>query len=220
MTWADFYLVCFLVGFALSLISLLMGVLDLHIPGLDGGADASPDAGGLDFHAEAGHVNVGHGGAPHGGLHVSPFNFATIMAFLAWFGATGFLLTRFGKLVSLLALGIATVGGLVGASIVFWFLAKVFMKHDYTLKASDYDIVGVLGRLTVGIREGGTGEIVFSQAGTRHTAGARSDDGTAIPTNVEVVVTGYEDGIAYVRPWAEMTGEQHRVASRGLGEGG
>lgn len=213
MTWADFYLVCFLVGFALSLISLLMGVLNLHIPGLDGGADGSPDAGGVEFHAEAGHVDAGHAGAAHAhGPHVSPFNFSTIMAFLAWFGATGFLLTRFGKVFSLLALGIAILGGLAGASIVFWFLVKVFIKHDYTLKASDYDIVGVLGRLTVGIREGGTGEIVFSQAGTRHTAGARSEDGSAIPTNSEVVVTRYQDGIAYVRRWEEMTGEDQRIA--------
>jgi len=32
MTWADFYLVCFVVGFFLSLLMFLAGGLHLHIP--------------------------------------------------------------------------------------------------------------------------------------------------------------------------------------------
>ena len=35
MTWADFYLVCFLVGFILSLLSFLAGSLHVHLPHLD-----------------------------------------------------------------------------------------------------------------------------------------------------------------------------------------
>ena len=33
---------------------------------------------------------------------------------------------------------------------------------------------------------------------------ARSDEGFAIPKGTEVVVTRYEQGIAYVRPWEEL----------------
>ena len=68
-------------------------------------------------------------------------------------------------------------------------------------------MVGVLGKLSIPIRDGGTGEIVFSQEGTRHVAGARSEDGAAIPKGAEVVVTRYEKGIAYVRRWEDFAGE-------------
>ena len=62
----------------------------------------------------------------------------------------------------------------------------------------------MLGRITSPIREGGTGELVFSQAGTRRTTGARSDDGAAVAKGTEVIVTRYERGIAYIRPWDEL----------------
>ena len=54
MTWADFYLICFLVGFLLSLLSFLLGHLQLHLPGLGDGGHADfgqADAGHLDSHA-------------------------------------------------------------------------------------------------------------------------------------------------------------------------
>jgi len=67
--------------------------------------------------------------------------------------------------------------------------------------------VGVLGHVTSGIHEGGTGEIVYSQEGARHTCGARSEDGSAIERGTEVVVTRYEKGLAYVRVWTDMVAD-------------
>jgi hypothetical protein len=69
-------------------------------------------------------------------------------------------------------------------------------------------MIGVLGRTTMSIRPGGTGELVFTQGGTRHVAGARSEDGAAIPKGAEVIVTRYEKGIAYVRPFEDVLGER------------
>jgi hypothetical protein len=66
----------------------------------------------------------------------------------------------------------------------------------------------VLGKVSSPIREGGTGEIVYSQMGTRRVCGGRSDDGSAIAQGTEVVVTRYEKGIAYVRLWSEMSGNE------------
>ena len=40
-------------------------------------------------------------------------------------------------------------------------------------------MIGVLGRLSSPIRPGGTGEMIYSQEGTRRVAGARSEDGSA-----------------------------------------
>lgn len=134
------------------------------------------------------------------------FNFATLTAFLAWFGGCGYLLTRFSTFWFVTGLGLSAVVGLLGAWIVFLFMTKVLMSPDENLNPADFRMEGVLGRLILPIREGGTGEIVYSQAGTRRNATARSEDGIAIAKETEVIVTRYERGVAYVRPWDEMAG--------------
>lgn len=203
MSWESFYLICFLVGLALSVLSLLAGIGKIHlfsrwhIPG----ANAHHVPPGVHIHAGGGRVAVG------GAQRVSFFNFSSIMAFLAWFGGTGYLLTRYSSVWVVLAFGIAMLSGLAAAVIVSLFLIKVLLAHDSSLDPADFDLVGVLGSVNVPIRPGGTGEIIFSQSGSRHVVGARSDDGRAIAKGTEVVVTRYDKGIAYVRGWEEMAGE-------------
>lgn len=200
MTWSDFYLVCFLVGFSLSALALLAGSVHLNLPHLH----VHPGV-----HAASGHGafarGVARGGGPRGGL--SWFNFGTIAAFLAWFGGTGFLLERYYHVWVVIALGVAILSGLGASTVVFWFLARVLMARETELDAADYDMIGVLGKLSIPIRAGGTGEIIYSQQGTRRVAGARSETGIAIAKGAEVVVTRYEKGIAYVRPWEELAGD-------------
>ena len=200
MTWADFYFVCFVVGFVLSLVAF-PGV-HVHFP--------------FHFHS---HGATGHGlahGAGHGAGHtrsgagqaggVSPFNFVTFTLFLAWFGGTGFLLTRYSSVWFWAGLATAVAVGLLGAFTIYVFMAKVLMSPDAILDPSDFRMEGVLGYLSNPIREGGTGELIYTQAGTRRTCGARSDEGVAIAKGTEVIVTRYEGGLAYVRTWEEMAG--------------
>jgi hypothetical protein len=144
---------------------------------------------------------------------VSLFNPPTIAAFLAWFGGTGYLLTRYSALRVGIELFLSIAVGLVGGAIVFLFLSKVLISEDENMDPADYDMVGVLGKLAVPIREGGTGELLYSQMGTRRVCGARSEDGSAIAKGAEVVVTRYEKGIAYVRLWSEMSGEDDKAAA-------
>jgi hypothetical protein len=103
----------------------------------------------------------------------------------------------------------------MGATIVFLFLSKVLISHQENMDPADYEMVGVLGRVCVSIRAGGTGELIYSQVGTRRVCGARADDGSAIAKGTEVVVTRYEKGIAYVRLWSEMAGEEPDPAKQG-----
>ena len=151
-----------------------------------------------------------HGGCGHNGP--SWFSLGTLAAFLAWFGGTGYLLSHYYGVWFVLVLGISTLSGLGGASVVFWFLAKVLMKHDVALDPADYDMVGVLGKLSMPIRAGGIGELIYTQEGTRHVAGARAESGAPIPKGAEVVVTRYEKGIAYVRAWDELAGDTLKQA--------
>ncbi len=197
MNWATFYLVCFVVGFVFSMLMFLSGGLHLHLP--------------LRVHLP--HAGVPHGpahlptargaGAPHGTAGVSPFNFLTLTAFLAWFGGTGYLLTRYSGVWFALTLLFSLLSGLAAAALIFWFMARL-MASEKPLDPADFEMVGVLGHITSSIRDGGTGEMTYSQAGTRRVCGARAEDGRAIARNAEVVVTRYERGLAYVRPWAEM----------------
>jgi len=182
MSWENFYLGCFWLGFLFSALSFLAGFGVLHIPSL--------------------HVHPGHGA---GGGQNSPINFGTIVIFLAWFGATGYLLTRYSSIWALLALGIAGVTGLAGAAAMFWFLVKVVLADEKELDPADYEMVGVLGRVSSPVRSGGTGEMIFSQAGTRRSAAIRSENGETIPKGEEVVVTRFEKGVAWVRRWEELS---------------
>jgi membrane protein implicated in regulation of membrane protease activity len=221
MTWANFYLFCFWFGFLWSFASLLIGHFNLHLPFGHGDAgghdlDLAHYGGGMN-HGHAGHAAHGHathsGGDAHDAgvserapaMSVSPINFGTIAAFLAWFGGAGYLLTNYCKIWFVFSLGLSILAGLAGASIIYWFLAKVLVGNERPLDPADYEMTGVLGRISSPIREGGTGEIIYSQEGTRRTCGARSDDGRAIPKGTEVLVTRYEKGIAYVRLWDELS---------------
>jgi hypothetical protein len=212
MTWANFYLVCFVVGFCFSLLSFLTGGLrwHLHMPHLPHGAAGGHIGTGVGHGAAtAGHAAAGaaDAGASSQTAHISPFNFVTLTAFLAWFGGTGYLLTRYSRVWFVMGLSVALTSGVVGASIIYLFLSKVLTSHEENMDPADYEMVGVLGKICSSIREGGTGEIIYSQGGTRRTCGVRSEDGKAISKGTEVVVTRYEKGIAYVRLWEELSGE-------------
>src|SRR5580704_8279044 len=104
--WSDFYLICFAVGFCFSFFSFVLGGSRfgrLHLPHFHAhGGGHLPMAHGPVGHAPGGHAAAhgpGHGPAGHApsasdssdpnqvqSSGVSPFNFVTLTAFLAWFG--------------------------------------------------------------------------------------------------------------------------------------
>ena len=196
MSWELFYLICFVVGFAFSVISFLSGTLDshVHIP--------------KHFHFKQGAAHgPGHAHGPHcgaSGAHFSFFNPLTLAAFLTWFGGAGYLLVHLRHIWVLAGLALASAAGLVAAGIMFLFVAKVLMANEKELDPLDYDMIGVLGRVSSSIRSGGTGEIVFAQEGVRKPCAARSETGGPLAKGEEVVVTRYERGVAYVRRWDEL----------------
>jgi hypothetical protein len=190
----NWYLVCFGIGLALSVLTFFGGFGHLQIGHFHGGHFHLA-------HTHAGHVQTHASGHDTG---LSPLNGFTFMAFLCWFGGTGYLLCRFSPLWAVGVFAVAIISGLAGAAIIFWFLARVLLPRERVLTAEDTEMTGVLARISSPIREGGTGEIAYSQGGARRAAAARSDAGAAIAVDVEVVVLRYERGIAYVRPWSEL----------------
>ncbi len=194
MNWELFYLVCFVVGFAFTALSFLSGTLHFH------------------FHLPHGHFHAGgHGGGARGGARGGPrgssfpfINPMSLAVFLAWFGGTGYLLVHLRHIWIFAGLVLSSLAGLAGASLVFLFVGKFLMARDYTLDPVDFEMVGVLGKVSETIRKEGTGEIIFEQMGVRKGCPARSEAGEEIARGEEVVVTRYERGVAYVRRWSDL----------------
>jgi len=198
--WEGFYFACFVAGLLLSVVSLVggMGHLNWH------------------FHLpHAPHLPHMHGVGVKTGVHAGTssagssstvpwWNAFSIMVFLCWFGAAGYLLTRYGSFVASLVFVLAAVCGLVGGALVFAFLTKVMLPHERELTPDETAVTGVVGRVSEAIRAGGTGEVLYEQLGARRSVPARADLGEPIERGEEVFVVRYEQGIAYVRRWEDL----------------
>lgn len=193
MTWEGFYLACFLIGLILSGVSLLggMGRFGAHVLHAPHGVHLP--------HTAATSIKAGTASGT-----VPWWNAFSIMIFLCWFGAAGYLITRHGSFVASIVLLLAVICGLAGGALVFVFLAKVMLPHERELSAEDTAIVGAVGTVSSAIRSGGTGEVIYEQLGARRSVPARSEDGYAIERETEVFVVRYEKGVAYVRRWDDL----------------
>ena len=181
MSLSEFYLICFGVGTLWAVVSMLLGGL-----------------------------HVGHVHHPGVHLHHMPswaaglLNPSSVAVFLAWFGGAAYLLSKYTGWLLWLNLGLAVAFGLAGALILARFLGWL-MKHERALNPADYDMVGVLGRVSSTIRADGVGEVIYLHEGARRLLCAKSETGEPISRGEEVIVTHFEKGIAHVRTWEAMT---------------
>jgi len=186
MSWEFFYEVCFGVGLVLSILSFAGGFGHLHLG-----------------HLHVRHLHLGRTRGARAGA-ASPFNMFTAMAFLCWFGGTGYLLSHYRFWIAPIAFLLAVTTGLAGAALIFAFLAKVLLPHERVLLPEDTEMRGVIGRVSSTLRTNGTGEILFSLNGTRRSAAARAENGVPISRDAQVLVVRYEHGIAWVRPFTDL----------------
>ncbi len=167
------FVVCFIAGLGLSVVSFVSGMHHGH------------------------HLHLRRG--------TSMINAAAGTAFFTWFGGGGLLLERLTPFPLPLIYAGAAVIGVSGGALINKAI-NALARREWT--AESLSMIGVIARTVVPIRAGdGTGEIVFTHAGTRRVAGARSEEGRAITKGTEVIVTRYERGIAYVSTWDELKEE-------------
>ncbi len=199
MKLPDLCLLCFAVGTVWTVATMLLGTAHLG-------------------HGHASHsAHAGHGShAPHncqphsqgvGQSLAAMLNPNSLAIFLAWFGGVGYLLTRHTGLAFWLDLAIAGLIGLVGAYLLAAFLGFL-QSHEKPMDRSDYEMVGTLGRVSSAIRPDGVGELIYTRDGARRPVCARSEDGSFIGRDTEVVVTRYEKGVAYVRTFDSMLSQR------------
>jgi membrane protein implicated in regulation of membrane protease activity len=181
------YLICFILGLVLSVLSLMGGLTHLHL----------------------GRLHFGHAAHAHthsGTNSLSSVNGFTVTAFLCWFGAAGYLLYRYSNLINLTILLLSIVSGIAGAMLLWTILFKLLLPRERVLTEEETEMPGVIAHVTDSIRDnGGIGEIIFSQTGARRSTAARSEDGSPIQRGTEVVVIRYERGVAYVRRFDELS---------------
>jgi membrane protein implicated in regulation of membrane protease activity len=185
------------------------------------------DLGGHDVgHAVHAHTLNGHSqisdGSSHGhvvhadaGLQSAPSLWTTLTAafwgalnlygllmFLLVFGLVGYVLHNALGL-GLFALTFAILLGLGSSVGLTTVLSRVFRPGEETiLTAESSQLEGRVGQVTISIRPGGIGEVIFTRkGGGRQSIGARSADDESIPRDADVVILGYRDGIATVQAW-------------------
>lgn len=220
---ANLFLFVFLFGLIFTIVSLVLGFV-----GADGSSGPHVDSGGSAGHLGdlgdiGGHaihidlpgahditIQVGsdstHAGGHDGGT-AGPgiLNMPTIMAFITWFGGVGFILRQSLGLSGYIAIPLAVISGITGGAVMFFLLARVLWPMmSKPLSKEEFQLPGTVGRVVSSIRSGGVGEIIYSKRGVRFTAGAKSEDGEAIPKGADVVIIRYERGLAYVLDVADL----------------
>jgi membrane protein implicated in regulation of membrane protease activity len=203
------FLACFVFGLLFTVASFALGAVgglhfghsNVHLGG--GHAHAgTPHAG--TPHVHAGQPNV-HGPESPGSREVGVpwLNASSVVGALTWFGAAGYLATRLGGWSLPFVLIAALAVGALGWYLVARFLG-LLLKGEVEMDPEDYRLEGTVGKVTVSIGAGSTGEVLFEKAGVRRSEAARSLEGVAIPRGTEVVITSYTDGFATVQPWREF----------------
>lgn len=180
----DVFTASFWFGAAATVLSFLLG----------GGHHGHPHLPGVNHGASAGASGVG--------ADISPLNLNSLLVFLTVFGAVGLILA--GGVGDLLAFVIALLVGGVAGWLVFLFIAR-FLARGQTFLA-DESLIGTIGTLSRPIDSGRVGEIIYTHRDVRHSDGARSKDGVPIPAGEEVVIVGFQRGIAVVQRADEFLG--------------
>lgn len=167
--------VCFVVGIALIVISVLLGSL-FDLVGIDG---FDLDFGGSSFV-----------------LPVSPIVF---VLFSAVFGGLGWLLTDyFPGLFWLFVLLIAIASGVFTCFLVQHFIITPLKKAQNTSTPEARDLVGLPASVSETIMEQGFGEIQYIINGNSYTSPAKSIDGKEIKAGGNVAICWIEEYVFYV----------------------
>jgi hypothetical protein len=212
------FIACFLFGLLFVVVSALLG---------SGGHSSSSHV----VHAGAGHVghigdvgHVGHTGhdthAPHVHVHGTGTGHVTrgaisnnfslyafvnpvsIALFLLGFGFFGYVFHNTADLIFPLTIIFALLGGLVVAALLLALIGRVFGNSEGETVQDVSDRVGTLGKVSMTIREGSIGEVLYvSPGGMRKSVPARSVEGQRLERDQEVVIVNYQSGIAEVDTW-------------------
>lgn len=178
-----FYFFLLMLGVFYALLAMIAGGLhSIHLPihldlshlplHLPGGADLHP--GDLGSHD----VSI---------LSLSPISIA---AFVTSFGGIGIIATQgFGASGPISVLW-AIFGSILVAVVSHLLFFYLFVAPQASSAVRSSDLIGLTAEVTAPIPGGSVGEIAYVAMGERHTATARSQDGSPIPRGALVTIEG------------------------------
>jgi len=218
--------------------NLHIGAHDLHLGG-HVGVDASGHGAHIDAGHAAGHVTNGYTGAhadahAHGAsggegstsgwqslsaIFANGLSLYGLLIFLFMFGLFGYVLHNLTNVGAVASVLIPLLIGVASGVALGNFLTRFFRTSTESLLDADSSrLEGRLGKVSMTIREGGVGEVIFTgKGGARQSISARSADGQPIPDGAEIVILGYQDGVARVQTWESFLLESRSGQRRLLG---
>jgi hypothetical protein len=223
--------------------NLHIGAHDLHLGGHVGGDvgahGAHIDAGHAAGHIANGHVANGQTGAhadalAHGAsggegptsgwqslsaIFANGLSLYGLLIFLFVFGLFGYVLHNLTNVGAVASVLIPLLIGVASGVALGNFLTRFFRTSPESLLDADSSrLEGRLGKVSMTIREGGVGEVIFTaKGGARQSIAARSADDQPIPGGAEIVILGYQDGVARVQTWESFLLESRSGQQRLLG---
>jgi len=133
------------------------------------------------------------------------FSTPVVSAFAGAFGASGYLLTRPGRMGVAAGTVVAVViGALAGAFVVRVVRRAAAFVPEHDPDDPRYVLQGHVATVTSPIGPASDGEITYVVEGKQHTLRARGLDGSVAERGTEVVIERIEDDVAYVEPWVEV----------------
>jgi hypothetical protein len=222
--------------------NLHIGAHDLHLGG-HVGADAGAHGAHIGAGHAAGHIANGHAatqvdthaqaqahGTTSGETTALGWQSVTailnyglslygLLIFLFVFGLFGYVLHNLTNVGAVASVLIPLLIGVASGVALGNFLVRFFRTSPESLLDADSSrLEGRLGKVSMAIREGGVGEVIFTaKGGARQSIGARSADGQPIPSGAEIVILGYQDGVARVQTWDSFLLESRSGQQRLLG---
>lgn len=179
------YLICFGVGLVFAIVTTTMG----HIFG--GGHDGHLDGSG-------GHAEAGADASDMPG--VSALSPMILSCFTTAFGGLGMIFSRIEATKSpFLSAPLAMVGSLLIAGALLFLLRTMIQKTQGSSESKVGSLPGTMGTIITPIPINGVGEIAYVQGGTRYTAPAREERGTAISNGQTVTITRVVGAQFYVK---------------------
>jgi membrane protein implicated in regulation of membrane protease activity len=122
------------------------------------------------------------------------------------FGLLGYLLHNFTHLGAVVTLLASLLCGVASALAIGSFISRILGEGGgVELTSASSQMEGRLGTVSMAIRPGGIGEVIFTgSGGARQSAGARGYTDSPVPAGTEVVILSARGGIVTVQPWDEF----------------
>lgn len=133
------------------------------------------------------------------------FNPAVILSFLALGAGIGLILNALAHVSPMIGLAVALVGSFALTTLLYLFVLLPLSNAEESIGMTDESLIGLVGRLTIPVPEGGYGEVLVESVTGSVLKTAQSIDGKAISADRRVVIIEVERNIAVVMEYDEPT---------------